>query len=157
MLDLAFLPVLTRAVEAGLAAAALVDRNGNTVCVAGAISDEEAMPLTALVLYRLKSEDLAPRLFAGEIVAIALDDRDVAVGVVKRQLFLVAVLGAPTPGMLELVRELRDGVASMLVDAGADTAEPMPWSGGNGGSGSGPAELPLIEWGVTVRRERGKA
>jgi hypothetical protein len=32
-----------------------------------------------------------------------------------------------------------------------------PRNGGAGGSGSGPAELPLIEYGIIVGRERGKA
>ena len=48
---------------------------------AGAIDPDAAMPLAALVMYRLKSDDLAARLFAGEILTLALDDRDVAVGV----------------------------------------------------------------------------
>jgi hypothetical protein len=147
-----FSGVLTHAVEAGLVAAALVDRDGNTVGLAGAITDEEAMPLAALVMYRLKSGDLASRLFAGEILSLTLDDRDVAVGIAGRQLIVVAVLGAST---LALVCELRDDVERMLPKK--DVEGPPPWSGGGGGSGSGPAELPLIELGITVRRERGKA
>ena len=57
-----FQVVLTRAVEDGLVAAALVDRNGNTVGLAGAMSEEEALPLATLVMYRLKTDDLAERL-----------------------------------------------------------------------------------------------
>ena len=147
---------LAHAVRDGLVAAALVDRDGNTVGLAGELAEEEAMPLAALVMSRLKSDDLAARLFAGEIVSLALDDRDVAVGVAKRQLFVVAVLGASTLAQLELVRELRDAVARMLADATGKATAP-PWSGSTGGSGSGPAELPLIEFGITVRRDRGKA
>ena len=149
-----FSGVLTRAIDDGLVAAALVDRDGNTVGLAGAISEEEAMPLAALVMYKLKSADLAPRLFAGEIISLALDDRDVAVGIARRQLFVVVVLVASTPTALSLVGELRDVIARML--ASHEIAAPPPWrSGGDGGSGSGPAELPLIELGITVRR--GKA
>jgi hypothetical protein len=70
------------------------------------------MPLAALVMYRLKGDDLAPRLFAGEIVSITLDDRHVAVGIAKRQLFVVAVLAASTPAQLELVADLRNLVAA---------------------------------------------
>ena len=147
--------VLTHAVEDGLSAVALVDRDGNTIGLAGAIADDEAMPLAALVMYRLKSDDLASRLFGGEIVSLTLDDREVAVGIARRQLFVVAVLEASTPAMIALVRELRDDVARML--STNEVEPPPPWSGGRGGSGSGPAELPLIELGITVRRERGKA
>jgi hypothetical protein len=151
-----FSGLLTRAVEDGLVAAALVDRDGNTVGLAGAITEEEAMPLAALVLYRLKSDDLASRLFAGEIVSLTLDDRDVAVAVAKRQLFVVAVIGAATTATLALVRELRDDVGGMLTSD--QVASPPPWTGSSGGgSGSGPAELQLIEFGISVRRERGKA
>jgi hypothetical protein len=153
VLDVHLTALLSRGIEDGLVAAALVDRNGATVGLAGAIAADEAMPLAALVMYRLKSDDLAPRLFAGEIVSLALDDRDVAVGVAKRQLFVVAVVRDSSADQLELVRELRDRVARML----ADIADVPSWRGDVGGSGSGPAELPLIEYGVTVRRERGKA
>ncbi len=149
-----FTKAVIRAVEDGLVAAALVDRDGNSVALAGAIAEEEAMPLAALVMYRLKSVDLASRLFAGEVLSLALDDRDVAVAVARRQLFVVAVLGDPASAAL--VRALRDDVARMLSDASDDVAPPSPWGGG-GQSGSGPAQLPLIELGITVRRERGKA
>jgi hypothetical protein len=122
----------------------------------GSISDEEAMPLAALVMYRLKSGDLASRLFAGEILSLTLDERDVAVGVAKKQLFVVAVLGVSTPATLDRVRELREDIERMLADSTMDAAIP-PWNTGSGGSGSGPAELPLVEFGITVGRELGKA
>ena len=152
-----FSGVLTRAIEGGLVAAALVDRHGTTIALAGAIAEEEAMPLAALVMYRLKADDLASRLFAGEVISLTLDDRDIAIAIAKRQLFVVAVLPTPTPAIHDLVRELRDSVAKMLADD--DTLAPPPPSrrGGTGGSGSEPAELPLTELGITVRRERGKA
>jgi hypothetical protein len=156
VIDRQFSWVLERAVDDGLAAAALVERHGATVGLAGAIAEEEAMPLAALVMHRLASDDLAARLFAGEVVALALDDREVAVAIAKRQLFVVAVLGTgATASQLERVRELRDAVARMLADDDAITA--TPWGGGGGGSGGGPAQLSLVEYGLTVRRERGKA
>ena len=151
-----FSGVLRRAVEDGLVAAALVDRDGNTIGLAGAITEEEAMPLAALVMFRLKSGDLASRLLEGEVLSLTLDDRDVAVGIARRQLFVVAVLGPSPPATLALVHELRDDVERMLPTR--DALEiPPPWTGRGGGSGSGPAELPLIEFGLTVHRERGKA
>ena len=60
------------------------------------------------------------------------------VGVAKRQLFVVAVLEASTPAALALVRELRDDVERMLPTN--EVEAPLPWSGGSGGSGSGPAD-----------------
>jgi hypothetical protein len=123
-----FVPVLEAAVHGGLVAAALVDRSGNVIATAGPIDEDEAMPLAALVLHRVGSGDVAARLFAGEVLSVGLDERDVAVGVAQRQLFVVAVLGATTPGQLELVGRLRDRIACQL-----------------------------IKDDVTVRRERGKA
>jgi hypothetical protein len=145
-----FAGLLQQAVAEGLVAAALVDRDGNTIDLAGEITDDEAMPLAAVVMYRLKSADLAARLFAGEIVALDLDGRDVAVGIARRQLFIVVVLPALVPTALALVAELRDAVAARLP---GDTTVPPPWRTGGGDSGAGPAELPVIELGVTVRRK----
>ena len=153
VIDARFTTVLSRAVDDGLIAAALVDHNGTTVGLAGAFGVEEAMPLAELVLHRLDTDHLASRLLAGEIVSLVLDDRHISVGIAKRRLFVVAVLADSTPAQLELVRELRYAVGRLLAETAVESAPPVRDSGG--GSGSGPAELPLIEYGVTVRRERG--
>src|SRR4051812_48575662 len=137
-----FSRVLARAIEDGLVAAALVDRDGDTIDLAGAITVEETMPLVAMVMYRLKSADLAARLFTGEILSLTLDDRAVAVAVAKRQLFVVAIVEAATESTLAVVRDLCDVVENMLADSHGEMTGPPPWSGGGGGSGSGPAELP---------------
>lgn len=50
---------------------------------------------------------------------------------------------------------LREDVERMLMVGGGNVAPP-PWSGGGDGSESSPAALPLIELGLTVRRERGR-
>ena len=154
VIDARFSTALSRAVDDGLIAAALVDHNGTTVGLAGAIGVEEAMPLAELVLHRLDRDHLASRLLAGEIVSLVLDDRHIAVGIAKRRLFVVALLAASTPAQLELVRELRYAVGQLLGETTVESAPPVHGSGG--GSGSGPAELPLVEYRVTVRRERGK-
>ena len=145
-----------RAVESGLVAAALVDKDGRTVELAGALTDEEAMPLVTLVMYELHDQDLIARLFTGEIVSVKLEDRHVALGVAKRQLFVLAIVNAPNRSSIALLRELIDDVETMLSDTPRhfDTAL---WSG-RGGSGGGPAEIQVVELDVTVRRrERGKA
>jgi hypothetical protein len=81
-----------------------------------------------------------------------VEDREVAVAIAKRQLFVVAQLAAVTPEALDRVHELRERVAGML---SGDSV--LPPSSGGGGSGSGPAELPLIELGITGPRGQGKA
>src|SRR6185503_6904402 len=107
---------------------------------------DEVTPLTGLVMHRLKSEDLADRLFAGEIVSTTLDDREIAVGIARRQLFVVAILGATT---IDDVKALRFRVSRCLPDP-----EPLHMTA-DPSDGSGPADLPLIEYGITVRRDRG--
>jgi hypothetical protein len=143
-----FVGLLRDSIERGLTAAALVDRQGNVIGLAGEISDEEAMPVVSLVLYREKSDDLTTRLFGGEILIRVLEDRAVAVGIAARQLFVVASMPRATPALIAVIEALRASVASALVDS----APPPPR--GNGGSGSGPAGLPLVEYGITVPRRK---
>jgi hypothetical protein len=131
---------LADAVDDGLTGVALVDRRGRVIAIAGALAPEEAMPLVSLIMYRHKeahggNADLAARMFGGEVLSLSLDDRDVALGVARRQLFVVAVLGAARG---ERVRELRDWVASQLADDDPPFAPHRP---GGGDGGTGPAEL----------------
>ena len=145
---------LAVAVHGGLlSAAALVDRRGQTIATAGAIDKDEARALTALVLRATKNECVVEELFAGQIVPLALEGRMVAVGIARRQLFLVAVLAYRTDAFCETVGRLRDRIAELLAHPGGD--DRMPPAGGSGGSGSGPAELQLVELGIT--KARGKA
>jgi len=158
VIDRGWAGLLERAVKDGLRGAALVDREGRTIARAGAIDVDEAMPFVALVLYRRKTDDLGARLFAGEVLTYELDDKDLLVAIAKRQLFVVAATasGAASP---EAVVDLRDQVAYRLGAAGSWAELPLPVRGGGrgGDGGAGPAELPVVEWGVTVGRERGKA
>jgi hypothetical protein len=155
MLDGNLCATLARAVNDGLVAAALVDRDGEAIALAGAVTDEGAMPLVALVLYEHKSEDLNERLFAGEMLTVRLEDRDLAVAMAKRQLFLVVELGASTPGQLARVEELRADVERML--ALESTNSPPPTRGGGAAGSGAPAELQLVDlFGIPVRR-RGRA
>ena len=114
------------------------------------------MPLAALVMYKLKSDDLAVRMFAGEVIWTTLGAREVAVAVAKRQLFVVAVLGVPTLAHVDLARELRDRVGNMLVDP-SGVVDPPPPPTTSGGGGSRLAELQLVELGITVGRQRARA
>jgi hypothetical protein len=152
VIDTHFQTMLARWLGDGLTGAALVDRRGQLVAIAGSIDPAEATPLAALVMHRLKADDLAERLFAGEMLTLTLE-RNVAVGVAKRQLFVVAILASLAPAALELAARLRDNVATMLADA-TDYAPQLWRASGGGGSGSGPADLPLVELGITVPRAK---
>ena len=145
-----------RAIDGELAAAALIDRDGNAVSIAGAIEEDEAMPLAAIVLYRLNSDDLTARLFTGEVLALSLEDRTVAVAIAKRQLFVVAVLREATQALIARVDELRDRVAEMLDEHEPQDLPPPSAGGGRGGGGSA-AELQLVELGITMPRMVPKA
>jgi hypothetical protein len=138
------------ALHEGLVGVALVDREGNVVGRAGEIDEDEAMPMTTLVMMRCSAAtgDLSERLFAGEIIVAELDRGEVAVGVAGRQLFIVAVLGA---GDVQIVDELRTRVEAMLAQD-APRFVPTPGSGGSGGSG--PDNLALVELGITVPRAK---
>jgi hypothetical protein len=148
--QLVFAGMLNNALREGLVGVALVDRDGTVVGRAGEIDEDEAMPMTTLVMMRASkaSGDLSDRLFGGEIVVAELDKGDVAVGVAGKQLFVVAVLGRAD---VDVVRALRDTVAKLVHDAGPRFM-PTPRSGGSGGSG--PDDLALIEFGITVPRAK---
>ena len=68
-------------------------------------------------------------------------------------MFVVVVLGRNPAVSRIAVDELRCDVERMISEARADVSGfgPPPPTG-SGGSSSGPAELPVIEFGVTVRR-----
>ena len=141
------------AVEGGLAAAAILDVEGKSLAVAGALDDDEARAVAAVVTRRLRSPDLLGRMLDGEMIASSLDDREVSIGIAARCVFVVAVLGRDPVASRVAVDELRCDVERMISEARADVSGsvPPPPPTGSGGSSSGPAELPVIELGVTVR------
>ncbi|HEY1815946.1 MAG TPA: hypothetical protein VGG74_26540 [Kofleriaceae bacterium] len=146
--------ILSRGLEDGLAGVALVDRDGRVICKVGEIDDDEAMPIASLVMMRAKEAlrdlpSLRERLFTGDVLIDRLEDREVAVGVAGRQLFVVAVLGAARSHAVEVLLE---NVERVLAHD-KPSFVPMHFGGGGGGGGSGgsgPAELQLVELGLTV-------
>ena len=93
------------------------------------------------------------RMLAGEMMTSSLDDREVSIGIAARCVFVVAVLGRD-PAAARVVDQLRCDVEQMVREARAEFTDSRPRpTGGSGGSSSGPAELPVIEIGVTVRRQ----
>jgi hypothetical protein len=148
---------LERAIIPGARGAALVDRSGTAIALAGEIDPDEAMPLAAYAMYVKKSPELAMRMFEGEILEFDHEDgRHVAVCIAKRQLFIVVVFGAES--RIDDVRALHREIEQLLSQEIADTDLP-PWSGGggNGSGGAGPAELALAEYGITMPRTRPRA
>jgi hypothetical protein len=138
-------------VEAGLDVAAIVDAKGTTLAVAGALDPDEARALAAHATRSVRSPDLLQRMLAGEMLATSLDDREASIGIAAGCVFFVVVFPRERAAMsLVAVDELRADIEEMVRDAKAATREPPP--GGRGGSSSGPAELPVVELGVTVRK-----
>jgi hypothetical protein len=142
-----------RAVDRGLAAAAVLDVEGKPFAVAGALDDDEARAVAGLVTGRLRSPDLLIRMLEGEMVTSSLDDREVSIGIAGRCVFVVVVLAPDLDLSRIAVDGLRVEVEQMISSSRANfSGSRPPGSPSSGGSSSGPAELQLIEFGVTVPR-----
>ncbi len=142
------------AVEAGLEAAAVLDGKGKPLAVAGALDNDEARAIAAHATRQLRSPDLLERLLGGETLTTSLAEREARIGIAASCVFFVAVLPRDQTAMsLGAVDELRADIEEMVRDArsGVTTSRPPPPTS-SGGSSSGPAELPVVEVGVTVRR-----
>ena len=149
--------VLRQAVFAGLAGAALLDRDGTIVARAGSLDDDTLVQL-GFVLARTGpsalAPDLAERLVRGQLVELAVDDRPIFVSIAGMCLFVVAVPRTATPephtDALRLHRAIDELVTDLLSRAVTNHAAPP-------GGASGPANLPAIELWVTPGIRRGKA
>jgi hypothetical protein len=151
--DVPYAIAVRLAVEGGLAAAAILDVEGKPLAVAGALDDDEARAIEAVVTRRLRSPDLLGRMLEGEMMTSLLDEREVSIGIAASCVFVVVVLGRDPAASRVAVDELRSDLERMISDARADVSgSRRPPPSGSGGSSSGPAELPVIELGVTVRR-----
>ena len=155
---------LESAIGQGLAAAALVELDGSIIAIANTcIAEDELRPLVMSAVRRVKNFDLTTGRGAGEMLSFTLDDREVAFGIVD-SLCIIAVLSATSGAQLNLAcaqhdfaSDLRDKIARVLPKRDR-SAEPLPpaQTGGSGGTGSEPADLQVIEYGITVRRDRDK-
>jgi predicted regulator of Ras-like GTPase activity (Roadblock/LC7/MglB family) len=146
-----FEEAVQRAVERGLQGAALIDRDGKVIASAGVLDHYESQQLAAFVARNLKGEALAERVFTGELVPFDFDGRDALLGVAARCLFVVAIAPRARRHAAEHLHKVVTGIVSVLLER----AGSLPPAGSPPGSPSGPAQLPLIELGITVRR--GKA
>ena len=133
------------AVSASVVGAAILDGEGKPLAIAGALDADEARAVAA----HATRDGAAPqRLLAGEQRTILLGDRKAVVGIAARSVFYVVVCDvAADHGAVE---RLRSELERLIQNARA--ARGMIASGGSGGSSSGPAELPVIELGITVRK-----
>lgn len=133
---------LESAIARGVAGAALVEFDGTEIAIAG-MKHDELRPFVRSAVSRLRPD-------VGGIVSFALDDNVVACGTAD-SLCVVAVLKAPSRIQFALVDEVRDEIARVLAKRAQVGAPPPTPKDGSGGSGSEPADLELIEYGITVR------
>ncbi|HEY4057174.1 MAG TPA: hypothetical protein VGM39_11225 [Kofleriaceae bacterium] len=140
------------AVEAGLEAAAIIDGNGKSLAIAGALDSDEARAVAAHATRQGRSSDLLDGMLRGEMLTTSLGEREVRIGIAANCVFFVVVLRRDRDAM-SIVADLRSDIEDMVRDArsGVSTSPPPPPSN-TGGSSSGPAELPVVEVGVTVPR-----
>jgi hypothetical protein len=134
--------------EGGLVGAALLDHEGDVIALAGTLQPLEVRLIAGVIMRRFESDDLRARLLAGEIMQLDLDGRELAVGIAAKRAFVVVELeqgAAAREHAADLQREAARVIREMLA-AGSAWLAPE-----GGGSSSGPAGLPVIEWGVTVR------
>jgi len=146
-----FSVAVQRAVDHGLDAAAILDDEGKPFAVAGGLDDDEVRAVEAVATRRLRTPDLLNRMLEGQMVTSSLDDREVSIGIAARCVFIAVVLGGDPARSRRLVDDLRRDVEQIIRVERSRAFVPRPPSGG---SSSGPAELPVIELGVTVRRDR---
>ncbi|MBA3465740.1 MAG: hypothetical protein H0T46_37760 [Deltaproteobacteria bacterium] len=133
--------------EGGLVGAAVLDRHGKAIAFAGTFDVDEVRLIAGVVMRHFKSDDLRARLLAGEMMELELDSRALSVGIAAKRAFVVVELGVGVASRTRAV-ELQNKAARVIREMLASSA---PLLGDDGGSSSGPAGLPVIEWGVTVR------
>lgn len=142
--------------DIGLHAAAVFDVDGKLLTTVGALDNDELRAIGTVLTGRMREGDLLARMLEGELITSSLDDREIEIGIVANCVFVVVVPGPYAEASRIAGDALRSDIARVIGEARADTSgsrsSPPP---GSGGSSSGPAELPVIEWGVTVsRRDR---
>lgn len=148
----AYSAIVASAVTRGLAAAAIFEVDGKPLAVSGELDGDEVGAIGMLVARPLQSPDPLARMLDGALLVSALGERVVLVGIAARCVFVAAVLHGDSRWSRGLARELHDEVEREISRARADLPAAPGSAPGSGGSSSGPAELPVIEIGVTVRR-----
>jgi hypothetical protein len=141
----AFTDALQQAIRGGVIGAAIVDRGGQLIDWVGASEDDEESSVANLVAL-LEDDNVLESLLRGALGVLALGDTlSTVVAIAKRELYVVAMVADSADTTIDTVRELRDRVALVLPDPPR----------GSGASGAGPAELQVVELGITVPRRVG--
>jgi hypothetical protein len=151
--SLDFRPLVRAAVVDGLEAAAVLDVDGNTLALTGALDGVEARAISAVITSCMRSQGVLARMLDGELIESALEERVIGIGIAARCVFVVAVPNRELNGPQGALNDFRFRVERLISDARADFSGSRSPSVGSGGSSSGPAELPVVEWGVTIPRK----
>lgn len=152
--SLDFRPLARAAVGDGLEAAAVFDVDSNTLAVAGVLDDVEARAVAAVITNCMQSADVLTRMLDGELIEFALDERVIDIGIAARCVFVIVVPSTQLHGPAGASENFRFQVERLISDARGDFSGARSTAAGSGGSSSGPAELPVIEWGITIPRKR---
>ena len=151
-----FTTAVRLAVENGLEAVAILNAEGEALAMTGAFDADQARAISAVATWRVTSPGMIDRMLRGELVTSVLGGREASIGIAAGSVFFVVVFGQDLAATsLVAVDELRADIEHMLGEASAllaGTSVGAPPSSSSGGSSSGPAELPVIEIGVTVRQ-----
>ena len=149
-------------VAEGLDAAAVYDVEGKPIAVSGELDEVEVQAIEMVLAGRMREDGRLVRMLDGQLLRSPLGEREIMIGIAANCVFVVAVRNP----LVEMSRDplgraiafdvFQSFVARVINDARARVTRSRPPLGGSGGSSSGPAELPVVEWGVTVPR-RGRS
>jgi hypothetical protein len=150
--DLVAQAVKPNRVTGALAAAAIFEVDGRPVVVDGVLHEGELPAIGVMIAQLMRELDPLARMLDGGMVLWPLDERVFLIGIAARCVFVVAVLHEDSRSQRTLANKLRDDIELEITRARADFSAAPSGSPGSGGSSSGPAELPVIEIGITVPR-----
>lgn len=140
-------------VRAGFNAAAVLDVEGHLLAVAGAFKDAMMREVKSVVTGRMRTPELLARMLDDELIATDIGEREFIIGIAAECVFVAVETGAPAHVSRVATNAFRDAIARMIRLARADLSGTIVPPSGSGSSSSGPAELPVVEWGLTVRRK----
>ena len=131
----------------------MLEVNSRTLAVTGAFDGVEARAIAAGITNCMRSPDVLTRMLDGELVEAALDVRVIRIGIVARCVFVVVVPSPQLRGPQGASENFRFEVERPISDARRNFSGTRSLRVGSGGSSSGPAQLSVVEWGVTIPRK----
>lgn len=140
------------ATHEGALAALVLDRDGRVVARAGELTDEDVLAIRGVAVVGLRGASLVHKLLDGDHHVFPLDAREAAVAVAARCVFVVVVYLRDTRGAAQValvrLQQLAAGEVQRLIGT------PPPTGPADGGAASGPAQLQLVELGVSPGLDR---